>query len=88
MGLQAALVGTSCRLDVLELLEKRVASRMSCRKELILEPGHGPEDADSATPSSLLQVLCAEAGQAAEQCCCAALGGMAQLVQLLDLSAS
>lgn len=51
------MVGTSCRLDVLELLEKRVASRMSCRKELILEPGQTSDPADSAAPSQLLQVL-------------------------------
>ena len=53
-GAQAAVVGTSCRLDVLELLEKRVASRMCCRRELVLEP-HAASD-PSATPSALLQV--------------------------------
>ena len=51
---QAAVVGTSCRLDVLELLEKRVASRMSCRKELVLEPCAAADACSS--PSALLQV--------------------------------
>ena len=49
-------MGTSCRLDVLELLEKRVASRMSCRRELLLEPGLAPDDPLS-NPPGLLQVL-------------------------------
>ena len=48
------MVGTSCRLDVLELLEKRVASRMSCRRELILQP-QGTDNA-TATPAGLLEV--------------------------------
>ncbi|KAK9808720.1 hypothetical protein WJX72_002488 [[Myrmecia] bisecta] len=34
--MQAAVVGVSCRGDVMELLEKRVRSRFSYRKELVL----------------------------------------------------
>lgn len=50
--LQAAVVGLSCRHDVMELLEKRVRSRFSHRKQLIPEmeekhfdqPGNSPKD--------------------------------------------
>ena len=50
--LQAAVVGLSCRHDVMELLEKRVRSRFSHRKQLIPEmeekhldqPGNSPQD--------------------------------------------
>ena len=42
---QAAVVGLSCRHDVMELLEKRVRSRFSHRKQLIPEIG---EDFDKA----------------------------------------
>lgn len=51
-GMQAAVVGLSCRHDVMELLEKRVRSRFSHRKQLIPEmeekdfdsPGNSPRD--------------------------------------------
>ena len=50
--LQAAVVGLSCRHDVMELLEKRVRSRFSHRKQLLPEleqkdfdqPGNSPKD--------------------------------------------
>ena len=51
-AVQAAVVGLSCRHDVMELLEKRVRSRFSHRKQLIPEmeekhfdhPGDSPKD--------------------------------------------
>lgn len=51
-AVQAAVVGLSCRHDVMELLEKRVRSRFSHRKELVPEmeekhfdqPGNSPKD--------------------------------------------
>ena len=47
---QAAVVGLSCRHDVMELLEKRVRSRFSHRKQLI--PEMEEKDLDSAADSS------------------------------------
>ncbi|DBA93777.1 hypothetical protein WJX82_005642 [Trebouxia sp. C0006] len=47
--MQAAVVGLSCRHDVMELLEKRVRSRFSHRKQLI--PEMEEKDLDSAADS-------------------------------------
>ena len=41
-GLQAAVLGMSCRLDVVEMLEKRVRSRFSHTTHLVLEPPEPP----------------------------------------------
>lgn len=50
-AVQAAVVGLSCRHDVMELLEKRVRSRFSHRKHLLPDlqqdlqaPGNSPAD--------------------------------------------
>ena len=38
MGVQAAVVGLTCRLDAIELMEKRVRSRFSHEKEIVVNP--------------------------------------------------
>ena len=37
LHVQAAVVGLTCRTDAIELLEKRVRSRFSHRRQLVLE---------------------------------------------------
>lgn len=48
---QLALVGTSVKKDVTELLEKRVRSRFSHQRLLVPEPARVPISADSPPPS-------------------------------------
>lgn len=55
---QTAVVGMSCRSDVTELLEKRVKSRFSYRRRLVLEPGPDQfEDAAEGPPAILGALL-------------------------------
>ena len=51
LHVQAAVVGLTCRTDAIELLEKRVRSRFSHRRQLVLEL------TAADTPLGVLQVL-------------------------------
>lgn len=50
------MVGATCRLDAVELMEKRVRSRFSHEKQLVLPPQAGAED-PLDTPQALLAAL-------------------------------
>lgn len=52
------MIGISCRSDVTELLEKRVKSRFSYRRYLVLEPTSvDPESPDEGAISILREML-------------------------------
>lgn len=55
--MQAAVVGLSVRSDVTELLEKRVKSRFSYRRRLVLEPGTAEFEHEGEGPPALLAAL-------------------------------
>lgn len=60
---QAALIGTSQRQDVMDLLEKRIRSRFSHRRLLLGEPciGHAPAGAAGQRlppPQHVSKALC------------------------------
>lgn len=54
--MQAAVVGVTCRLDAIELMEKRVRSRFSHEKELVLNPQPDSTVAQDS-PAGVLQAL-------------------------------
>ena len=55
--MQAAVVGLSCRHDVMELLEKRVRSRFSHRKHLLSDLQEQDLDAPGNNPADLLSSM-------------------------------
>ena len=55
--LQAAVVGLSCRHDVMELLEKRVRSRFSHRKQLVPEMEEKDFDQAGDSPRDVLAAI-------------------------------
>ena len=56
-NLQAGVVGMSCRSDVAEMLEKRVKSRFSYRRQLVLDPSTSDFDNTDEGPVSILASL-------------------------------
>ena len=54
---QAAVIGVSCRHDVMELLEKRVRSRFSHRKHLIPDLQEQDLDTPGNNPSDILSSM-------------------------------
>lgn len=57
-AVQAAVVGLSARVDVMEMLEKRVRSRFSYRRHLLIEADAEAFDKGSGdSPAAILQVL-------------------------------
>ena len=54
---QAGVVGLSCRSDVAEMLEKRVKSRFSYRRQLVLNPSTSDFKHPEEGPCALLQAL-------------------------------
>ncbi len=57
LRVQAAVVGLSCRHDVMELLEKRVRSRFSHRKQLIPEMEEKDFDKARDCPRDVLAAM-------------------------------
>ena len=51
------MVGLSCRIDVAEMLEKRVKSRFSYRRQLVLNPSNSDFDNEEEGPCSILLSL-------------------------------
>ena len=56
-NLQAGVVGLSCRSDVAEMLEKRVKSRFSYRRQLVLDPSTGDFENEQEGPCAILLSL-------------------------------
>ena len=56
-SLQAGVVGLSCRSDVAEMLEKRVKSRFSYRRQLVLDPSNSDFDNEQEGPCAILLSL-------------------------------
>lgn len=54
-SMQAGVIGMSCRCDVTEMLEKRVKSRFSYRRQLILDPSTSEFDSQGEGPCAILQ---------------------------------
>lgn len=59
VSLQAGVVGLSCRSDVAEMLEKRVKSRFSYRRQLVLDPSTSDFNNEQEGPCAILfSLLC------------------------------